>query len=109
MLVGELEALTRKAVEKALEGDIAALKLCLDRIAPPLRPTAMTIDIQIPAEATLTDTARAFVSAAAAGELPPDIAAQLVTAVAGVAKVEELESIKDRLEALERALKGGRN
>jgi len=32
-LEGEAEALTRKAVELALEGDVTALRLCLDRIA----------------------------------------------------------------------------
>ena len=37
LLDGEAEALTRKAVEMALSGDGAALRLCLDRIytAPP--------------------------------------------------------------------------
>ena len=33
LLEGEAEALTRKAVELALEGDVTALRLCLDRIA----------------------------------------------------------------------------
>ena len=31
LLDGEAEALTRKAIETALEGDVAALRLCLDR------------------------------------------------------------------------------
>jgi len=34
LLEGEAEALTRKAIEKALEGDSVALRLCLERIAP---------------------------------------------------------------------------
>jgi hypothetical protein len=34
LLEGEAEALTRKAIELALKGDIAALRLCLDRIIP---------------------------------------------------------------------------
>lgn len=105
LLEGELDALTRKAVQLALEGDTTALKLCLDRLAPPLKPTALPIELEIPAPNTLTATARAFVCAAAAGEIPPDIAAQLVSVVASVAKVEEMEEIKHRLEALERAVK----
>jgi hypothetical protein len=32
LLDGEGEAITRKAIEKALEGDTAALRLCLERI-----------------------------------------------------------------------------
>ena len=35
LLEGEAEALSRKAVEMALAGDSVALRLCLDRLAPP--------------------------------------------------------------------------
>ncbi|MGV8989720.1 MAG: hypothetical protein ACOH2H_26340 [Cypionkella sp.] len=35
LLGGEAEALTRRAVEMALAGDGAALRLCRERIAPP--------------------------------------------------------------------------
>lgn len=105
LLDGEAEALTRKAVELALEGDVTALRLCLDRIAPSLKSTAPMVKLDMPAPDNLTDTAKAFVSAAANGKIPPDIAAQLVSAVASVARVEEMESIKERLESLERAIK----
>lgn len=108
MLEGELEAITRKAIELALEGDTTALKLCLDRIAPPLKPVTLPVQLDTPVPNSLTATARVFVSAAANGEIPPDIAAQLVSAVASVAKVEEMEEIKHRLEALENAIKGAK-
>ena len=35
LLEGEAQALSRKAVELALRGDVSALRLCLDRIVPP--------------------------------------------------------------------------
>jgi hypothetical protein len=35
LLNGEAEALTRKAIELALDGDTMALRLCLERILPP--------------------------------------------------------------------------
>ena len=35
LLDGEAETLTRKAIELAKAGDLAALRVCLDRIAPP--------------------------------------------------------------------------
>src|SRR5690348_6513429 len=35
LLDGEAEAITRKAIELALEGDGPALRLCLERVAPP--------------------------------------------------------------------------
>jgi len=105
LLEGETEALTRRAIALALEGDTTALKLCLDRIAPAPKSAAQCINVAMPSD-SLTDAARAFVQAAANGEIPPDVAAQLVSAVASVAKVEEMESIRERLEALEKALKG---
>jgi len=45
MLDGEVEALTRKAIELALAGDTTALRLCLDRILPPRceRPTSFEL------------------------------------------------------------------
>lgn len=106
LLDGETEALTRKAIELALEGDTTALKLCLDRIAPAPKSAAQCINVDITSTKNLTDTAKAFLDAAANGEIPPDIASQLVAAVAGVAKVNELENIRERLEALEKAIKG---
>src|SRR5205814_8249361 len=46
LLDGEAEGLTRKAVEAALGGDMAALRLCLDRIVPPRRERP--VNFQIP-------------------------------------------------------------
>lgn len=106
LLEGETEALTRKAVELALEGDTTALKMCLDRISPPLKSVSPPIKLNMDAPQTLADTAKAFIQAASNGELSPDIATQLVSAIASVARVEEIEQLKHRLEALERATNG---
>jgi hypothetical protein len=37
LLDGEAKAIARKAIEKALEGDMAALRLCFERLLPPRR------------------------------------------------------------------------
>ena len=105
LLDGEAEQLTRKAVELALNGDVTALRICMDRIAPSLKSTAPMINLDIPPPDNLTDTAKAFVYGASNGDIAPDIAAQMVSAVASVARVEEMEHIKQRLESLERAIK----
>lgn len=39
LLHGQSEALTQKAVDMALEGDTACLRLCLERIAPARKDT----------------------------------------------------------------------
>src|SRR5215212_11725484 len=41
LLEGEVEALTRKAVEMALAGDTTALRLCMDRIMPARKDRAV--------------------------------------------------------------------
>lgn len=37
LLEGQAEALTQTAIAKALDGDSIALRLCMDRIAPPMK------------------------------------------------------------------------
>ena len=46
LLDGEAEALTRKAIELALNGDPMALRLCLERILPPRKERP--VDIVLP-------------------------------------------------------------
>ena len=45
LLDGEAEAITRKAVEIALEGDLTAIRLCLERIIPPRKERPICIDL----------------------------------------------------------------
>ena len=45
LLEGELEAIIRKLLEKAKEGDSSALRLCLDRLMPPRRDRSVTFDL----------------------------------------------------------------
>src|SRR5215510_1717675 len=47
LLEGDAEGIARKAVEKALEGDMAALRLCLERLLPPRRDRPVTFDLPI--------------------------------------------------------------
>ncbi len=58
LLDGEAEALTRKPIERALAGDGVALRLCLDRIAPPRRDRPTPFDL--PALREAADAREAF-------------------------------------------------
>jgi hypothetical protein len=42
ILEGEAEALTRKAIELALAGDVIALKLCLERLMRPRKERSVS-------------------------------------------------------------------
>lgn len=45
LLEGEAEALTRKVIDMALEGDMIAIKLCMERILPPAKDRPITFNI----------------------------------------------------------------
>src|SRR5271169_5967517 len=45
LLEGEAEQLTRKAIELALEGDMQALRLCLERLMPPHKDRLVNFDL----------------------------------------------------------------
>jgi len=98
-------AIAAVVIEAALGGDLQAAKLVLDRISPPLKAQAAPVLLDLPNSDNATATAAAIIRAAADGELPPDIAAQLVAAVGTLARIIEIDELKDRLESLERAIK----
>jgi Family of unknown function (DUF5681) len=103
LLDGEAEALTRKAVERALEGDAAALRLCLDRIIPPRRGRAVQLDGVPPvcSAADLGDTMAAITTAATGGAITPGEAAELARVVEIFVRAVETSDFERRLRQLE--------
>ena len=104
LLEGEAQALTRKAIELAKEGDTVALRLCLDRLAPARkdRPVAFALPaIESPPDVVKASTA--LLQAVASGELTPSEAAELGKLVEAHVRAIELTDIQARLDALERA------
>lgn len=105
LLEKETEALTKKAVEMALEGDTAALRLCIERLAPPAkeRPIQGFKLPQIEAPADVLVAINTVSERLASGELLPSEAG----AVAGVLdhwrKHFETSELDRRLTALEEA------
>ena len=89
LLEGEAEALTRKAIERALEGDAAALRLCLDRLAPPRRDRPTPFDLPTVREAAdCRDAFAAIIAATAEGELTPSEAATLTRVIVDFAALD---------------------
>ena len=102
LLDGEAEALTRQAVTMALGGDATALRLCLERIAPPRRDAPVTFDL--PPMETARDAAKAagaVLGAVAEGELTPGEGAALMALVEGFRRTLETTELEARLAALE--------
>ena len=85
----------------AKAGDVQAARLILERVLPPVKAIEQAVTLQLPTDGTLTAKAAAVLSAAAAGDLAPTQAAQLITALGSLAKIAEVDELARRIEALE--------
>ncbi len=109
LLDGEAEALTRKAIELALGGDMAALRLCLERLLPSRRD--MPVTINLPPIVTAADTVRAMsaiLEAVGLGELTPVEGEALAGLVEGQRRTIETAMLEKRLQALTAVLEARR-
>ena len=91
--------LVEKAAQMALEGDTAALKLCLDRCIAPLRST--TPEASLRAEGELSERGEATLQAIYSGEIDAIHGAALMSALADQARLKEQTELEQRLRALE--------
>jgi Family of unknown function (DUF5681) len=102
LLDGEADALTRKAVGLALQGDIAALRLCLDRILAPRRDRLVSFKMGPIHNA---DDARAasaaLLAAVAAGRVTPSEASEVGGLIGVYVNSFELSEVVKRLDKLE--------
>jgi len=99
LLDGEAEALTRKAVELALAGDSAALRLCLERILPIRRERP--VRFQLPPSQSAADMIAEIIKGVAAGEITPGEAAELVKLVEALVRALEANEFEQRLRKIE--------
>ena len=102
LLDGEADALTRKCMDLAKEGDTTALRLCMERIAPAtkLRP----VQVDLPAIETADDVLKAqgaTIEAMASGQITPDEAATIAGVLDAKRKAIETVQLEERVAKLE--------
>ena len=104
ILEGEGEALARKAVELALEGNMKALHLCIARLLPPKKGTPITFDIP-PMETTddAVTALGAIMQAVADGEITPAEGSTVGGLIEGFLKALEMQDLERRISELENA------
>ena len=103
LLDGEAEALTRKCVERALDGDSVALRLCLERLAPPRKdsPVSLAGLPRVESAADLPKATARILEAVAKGDITPSEGQALAGFVEGHRKALEMADIEARLSVLE--------
>ena len=102
LLDGESEAITRKAIEKALEGDPIALRLCLERLIPSRKDRPLTLKFpKIEGAADLPQALAAVMAAVAAGDITPGEGQALTAMLDAYRKGLELTELEARVAALE--------
>ena len=108
LLDGESEALTRKVVELALEGNTSALKLCLDRLLAPRRDRTVPLELPpIEGAVGLAGTMAAIVAATGNGEISSAEAGRWARLVDIFLKALEMHDFEQRVEALEKRVGPG--
>lgn len=90
-----------KMKEQARGGDVAAARLLLERVLPPIKAVDETQQIEIPDGADLTTKGHAILKAASDGVIPVSQAAALMSAVGALARVVEIDELARRVAALE--------
>jgi hypothetical protein len=96
------EALTKKCVLMAMQGDTAALRLCMERLLPV--PKQSPVQFKLPPIDTAADLAKAqawMLEALSRGQLTPADAETINNLFESRRRILETEELARRLQALE--------
>lgn len=104
LLEDDAEAVARKVLDMAKAGDMAAIRICMDRLAPARKNDAIAFELPPLDRATDTVTAAAAIVAAVAdGDLAPSEAADLARVMDIYLRALATSSFEERLAKLESA------
>ena len=102
LLEGQAEALTQTAISKALGGDSIALRLCMDRIAPPMKDKPVVFPLpRMHGAMDASEAAGSVLSAVSDGTLTPMEGTRVMDLIDSYRRTLELTDIEYRLKALE--------
>jgi hypothetical protein len=105
LLKDNAKELIEKAIEMAKDGDGPALRLCIERLAPPRKDRPVWFDLpEMKAAKDAVNASAAIVAAVSAGDLTPSEAAELSKVVDCYARTLQSIKFEDRLSKLEKAI-----
>jgi len=105
LLESRQEELVRALIDRAAAGDVAALKLALERVYAAPRQAHEAVEIEGLADATTyAEQAAAVRQALARGKIAPDVAVSILTGIKDAAVAERVEALTSEIEGLKAQL-----
>lgn len=98
-LADALPGILQMLVQAASAGDVAAIRLILERVMPTMRPIDATVTVNM--TGTLSEQGQAVLSAIATGKVTPSQGGQLIAALGVQARIVEAVDLDERLTRLE--------
>ncbi len=97
------EAIAKVVIDKALDGDLVAAGLVLQRLVPPKKPVGERVHFTLDTTRPLAQQASQVIQAVADGDLDPDNAQTVLSCLGTYAALMQADALESRLQALERA------
>lgn len=94
-------AVARVVMNAALEGDMQAANMVLQRLSPPLRARAEKVTFELTPDAPLHQQANQVLASVADGSIDPETGKLLIDCIQSVAGIRAVDELEARLIALE--------
>lgn len=94
-------AVARVVMDAALEGDMQAANMVLQRLSPPLRARAEKVTFELSPDAPLHQQANQVLASVAEGAIDPETGKLLIDCIQSVAGIRAVDELEARLQALE--------
>lgn len=93
--------IARVVIDAALNGDMQAAALVLNRIAPPLKAKSENVQFELSPDKPLGEQAAQVVNAVAQGDIDPETAKTVLSCLQSVAGIKAVELLEERVLKLE--------
>jgi len=94
-------AVARVVMDAALQGDMQAANMVLQRLSPPLRARAEKVTFELTPDAPLHEQANQVLASVAEGAIDPETGKMLIDCIQSVAGIRAVDELEKRLIALE--------
>lgn len=95
-------------VDEAMAGNASAQKLVIDRLIPTLKPESRIFKFKLDISQPLTAQASQIMKACSDGEIPADVATNLINSISSLVKVREIDQLSEQLNQLEERIDNGK-